>query len=280
MKIKCYGSRGSLPVSGKEYLKYGGDTTCILVTAKTGEIVIIDAGSGIRKLGNEILQQDNHDVNVIFTHAHWDHLIGFPFFKPLYLKKFNINVYGCPFTHTDSIKNLIAGTMQIPHFPVDLSAINANLKFIDVKYSQFEIGSLKIVPIFLSHPNGGVGYKITEDGKSFVFLTDNELGYCHENGLNFVDYVRDCGNVEILFHDGEYTPEEYKKRKTWGHSSYEDATRLAIESNVEQLGIFHHNQDRLDDEVDDIILKCQAQIDASGSDIDCYGVYQGLEITL
>jgi phosphoribosyl 1,2-cyclic phosphodiesterase len=280
MKIKCYGSRGSIPVSGKEYIKFGGDTTCITVTSKDNDLIVIDAGTGIRKLGNDLLKNDTKKFSIIFTHSHWDHLMGFPFFKPLYSNEYEIDVYGCPFTSGDSIRDMLAGTMNPPYFPVDLGAIHARINYINVRYSSFKIGSLQIIPIQLSHPNQGIGYKVIEGDKSFVFLTDNELGYFHYPGLQYQDYVRDCKDADILFHDGEYTPEEYPQKKTWGHSSYEDAVNLALEAQVKKLGIFHHNQDRSDDEVDNIIENCKHLIQHKGSSLECFGVAAGDEFTL
>jgi len=280
MKIKCYGSRGSIPVSGVEYNKYGGDTCCLAITSKTNDLLIIDSGTGIRKLGNELIANSHREFSMIFTHAHWDHLMGFPFFKPIYDSRFKINLYGCPFVPNMTVKDMVASTMHAPNFPVNVDACRADIKYIDIKYSAFNIGSLHIIPIFLSHPNGGVGYKIIEDDKTFVFLTDNELGFRHPDGLDFIDYVRDCLNVDLLIHDAEYLPEEYEKRKTWGHSTYKEAVKLATESHVKQLGLFHHNQDRTDDQIDSIVDRCNQQLLKSKTKTQCFGVRSGQEIEL
>ncbi len=273
MKIKCYGSRGSIPVCGKDYLKYGGDTTCITVTSDSGDLIIVDAGTGARRLGNDLIQaQTIKHFSMIFTHAHWDHLMGFPFFKPLFIKDFEIDLYGCPFVTGYSVKDMVAGTMQPPNFPVDINAISAKINFIHVRYSTFQIGSMKIVPIHLSHPNQGIGYKFIENGKTFVFLTDNELHYQHEGGLCFKDYVRDCENVDLLFHDAEYLPAEYEKRRTWGHSTYIDALELGLQAKVKQLGLFHHNQDRRDHEIDAMITDCESIITQRQSTMTVVGI--------
>jgi len=280
MKIKCYGSRGSIPVSGKEYIKYGGDTCCITICSKKGELLVIDAGTGIRKLGNELIKDSQHEFSMIFTHAHWDHLMGFPFFKPIYDSRFTINLYGCPFVPNMTVKDMVGSTMHTPNFPVDVDDCQAIINYNEIKYSAFNLGSLKIIPIFLSHPNGGVGYKIIEDNKSFVFLTDNELAFRHPDGLDFIDYVRDCKDVDLLIHDAEYLPEEYPRRKKWGHSTYEDVAKLAIGSNVKQLGLFHHNQDRTDDEIDKIVDSCQMLLNKSHKTTQCIAITSGQEIIL
>jgi phosphoribosyl 1,2-cyclic phosphodiesterase len=281
MKIKSYGSRGSIPVSGKQYLKYGGDTTCITITSKDGDLVIIDAGTGIRRVGNDLVSSGGpHNVSILFTHAHWDHLIGFPYFKPLFNSKFEISLYGCPFIDNNSVKDMIAGTMKDPYSPIDLHAFSAKINYNNVKYSSFNVGSLSITPIHLSHPNQGIGYKIVEGEKSFVFLTDNELGHRHHGGLEIKDYIRDCKNVDLLFHDGESTDNDFPLKRTWGHSSYKEATDLALKANVKSLGIVHHNQDRSDEQVDEIIADCNRIIKENNGSFECFGVTAYTEIDL
>ena len=182
MIIKIWGSRGSIPVSGKEYLKYGGDTTCLEIRTKSGDIIIVDAGTGIRRLGNQLAEEKCRDLNFIFTHAHWDHLMGFPFFKPLYCKSTRILLHRCPY-HSKFVETILSKLMAPPNFPVKYADITAQLSYPDACPMAFEIGSVSVVPVALSHPNGGSGYKFIEDGRCFVFLTDNELGYIHPGGL-------------------------------------------------------------------------------------------------
>ena len=281
MKIKCYGARGSIAVSGPDFLQFGGETTCLSVTSNEGDMVVIDAGSGIRVLGNELLKSDISKVSMIFTHAHWDHLLGFPFFKPLYHDRFIIELFGCPFSNHASVKDMIAGAMLPPHFPVDINACKAKINYYQVQYSPFYIGNLHIIPIMLSHPNGGIGYKFVENKKSFVFLTDNELGYRHKDGLEFNDYVNECKNADLLIHDAEYTPEEYLAHQTWGHSSWKQVAALANEAKVKKLGLFHHNQDRLDYEVSTIVVNTQFELMNLNSNVEeTFGVYSGQTITL
>ncbi|MDY6862495.1 MAG: MBL fold metallo-hydrolase, partial [Thermodesulfobacteriota bacterium] len=222
MIIRCWGARGSIPVSGKEYLKYGGSTTCIEIRTQEDEIVIIDAGSGIRNLGNKLIQEDCYDYYFIFTHAHMDHVMGFPFFKPLYVSRTHISMYGCPFAQ-ESIKKMISKTMSPPTFPVNIDNVNAHISYKEECSLSFSIKSMTVTPIFLSHPNQGLGYKFVEDGRTFVFLTDNELAFKHPGGLDYNDYLNFCSGADFLIHDSEYTEDEYKKTKTWGHSLYKDA---------------------------------------------------------
>jgi len=260
-------------VSGRKYNKYGGDTTCIEVRTKDDQIIIVDAGTGIRRLGNQLIAEGRYSYNIIFTHAHWDHLMGFPFFKPLYLDQTNIWLQGCPYAQK-FVESMLNKVMSTPNFPVKYEQIKAHVSYIPECPERIEIGSVTIMPIYLSHPNGGNGYKFIEDDHVFVFLTDNELDHQHSGGLLFDDYKNFSSKADLLIHDGEYTPDEYEATRTWGHSVYTTALDLAISAEVKKFGIFHLNQERTDDEVDRMIADCREIINANakGSNIECFAV--------
>jgi len=273
MVIQCHGSRGSVPVSGGAYLKYGGDTTCLEIRTKNDEIIIVDAGSGIRRLGNKLLNDQRHEYNLIFTHSHWDHILGFPFFKPIYDERTVINLMGCVSAQGD-IRRLLSQTMEAPHFPVPFNNLKARFNYSNTCGFSFRIDSVEIFTINLSHPNLGLGYKFVEDGKAFVFLTDNELGHRHRGGGTFDDYADFSRNADLLIHDAEYTAEQYSKTKTWGHSTYREALNLALKAQVKHLGLFHHNQDREDAEEDRIVQECHEIIDKKKIDMGCFALTQ------
>jgi len=279
MIIKIWGSRGSIPVSGRDYLKYGGDTTCVEIRTQSGDIIIIDAGTGIRRLGNQLADEKCLDLNFIFTHAHWDHLMGFPFFKPLYFKESTIRMHRCPF-HSKFVETILSKVMAPPNFPVKYSDVTAQLSYPEACPTEFEIGSVRVVPIALSHPNGGSGYKFIEDGKTFVFLTDNELGYIHPGGLPFEDYLDFSSGADLLLHDAEYAPEEYQTFIDWGHSVYTDALALAQKATVKKLGLFHLNQERTDTAMDKIVEDCRQRIAGDGGNLTCVGVASDMEFKL
>lgn len=271
MYIKVWGSRGSIPVSGKEYVKYGGDTTCLEIRTKNDDIIILDAGTGIRRLGNQLIREERFTYHFIITHAHWDHLMGFPFFKPLYFAQTEIYMHRCPFPKK-FMENMITRVMTPPNFPINFTGIRAKIHYEAGCPTQFTIGDVTVIPIPMSHPNMGSGYKFIEDGKVFVFLTDNELGYVHPGGASFEKYMEHVAGADLLFHDAEYTPEEYENQVLWGHSSYVETLELALRSGVRQLGLFHLNQERTDDEVDRIVDHCRQIIDERGSDLECFAV--------
>ncbi len=279
MKIKFWGSRGSIPVSGPEYIKYGGDTTCIEIRTADNKIIIIDAGSGIRSLGNKLCKENFSEINLILTHAHWDHVMGFPFFKPIYSSKTFVNIYGCGFAQT-SIMGIVSKTMSSPSFPVDFSDLSAKFADYAACKRNFNIGSVEIERIYLNHPNHGLGYRFNEDGKSFVFLTDNELGHKHPGGMDYNDYIDFSKGADLFVHDSEYTDEEYKLRTGWGHSSYSDALDLACDAGVKSFGLFHHNQDRSDIEVDGFVAECKKILENKKFRTDCFAVSQGLQFDI
>jgi phosphoribosyl 1,2-cyclic phosphodiesterase len=279
MLIKCWGARGSTPVSGRRYLKYGGNTTCIELRTIDDEIVVIDAGTGIIGLGDTLLDEKRHEYSILFTHPHWDHVLGFPFFKPIYQEHTLINMYGCPLTQ-DTVKQMVSGTMAQPHFPVNFDDVKCNISYFGACEHSFSIGSVHITPIMLSHPGRGIGYKFVEDGKSFVFLTDNELTHQHWGGLEYQCYVEFAKDADLLFHDAEYTTEEYNARKTWGHSVYSDALRLALDAKVSKLGLFHHNHDRSDIGIDGLVQHCHEIVSEEEAVLECFAVSEGMEIVL
>jgi len=277
MIIRCWGARGSIPVSGKDYLRYGGNTTCLEIRNNRDDILLVDAGSGIREAGNAFLADGRRDFTLLLTHAHWDHIMGFPFFKPLYRHDATINIWGCPFAQ-DSIREMLARVMFAPYFPIKYDDIHANVTYAEICIETYQLGDLTITPIALSHPNQGTGYKFSEAGKSFVFLTDNELGLQHEGGLSYDNYIEFCRGADLLIHDAEYLDEEYPKRRGWGHSTIEQATSLALDAGVKQLGLFHHNQERIDTEVDNLVALSRRIIRERKSSLECFAVHQAMEL--
>ena len=290
MYIKFWGSRGSIPVSGPQFIKYGGDTACVEIRTKNDEVIIVDAGTGIRGLGNKLIEEKKKRIHLIFTHAHWDHIIGFPFFKPAYLPDTRIVVAGCSDSQA-AITNILSDVMEPPFFPVTMSELKSTIHFAGSCQESITIDSIRIFPINLNHPNNAIGYKFEEEEKTFVYLTDNEIGFTapgvkelafhHPGGMDYRDYVEFSRNADVLVHDAEYTHEEYHNgRISWGHSCSRDVVELALDAGVKRLGLFHHNQDRSDEEVDAIVDESSALLKARTSDIACSAIAQGYELVL
>ncbi|MDQ7031948.1 MAG: MBL fold metallo-hydrolase [Desulfonauticus sp.] len=249
MEVIIWGCRGGIPVSGKEYVIFGGNTPCVQVkTPKT--CFIIDAGTGIRKLGELLIQPENFspEINFLFTHVHWDHILGLPFFKPLYKNIFQkINLFFCP-KHQPKLFDQILHLFKKPYFPVERKDIQSKISIHHLTPS-FHYHDLEITSIPLSHPDPGLGFKFTHQQKVFVYLTDNELNLQHPTGKSYTDYKNFSFQADLLIHDAEYTQHEYNLTKGWGHSYFESVIQLAIEAKVKKLGIFHHSQHRTDKEL-------------------------------
>ena len=279
MIIRCYGARGSIPVSGRDYVEYGGDTACLEIRSNADDIIIVDAGSGMRRLGNKLMAENRFDYTLFMTHSHWDHLLGFPFFKPIYDPRVKIDILGCSETQGD-IKKLLGRAMSTPFFPVPFHKLGAEITYENDCVLSYHVGPVEVWPIPLSHPNRGQGYKFAEDGKSMVFLTDNELGYRHRGGLTLPEYAKFCQGADLLIHDAEYTPEEYELTRTWGHSTYLEALELAIQADVRQFGLFHHNQDRTDADVDRLVAHCRQIVAGRGLCLEIFALTQETQIVL
>ncbi|HNY10048.1 MAG TPA: MBL fold metallo-hydrolase [Candidatus Wallbacteria bacterium] len=280
MKVKIWGSRGSIAVPGPYTLKYGGNTTCVEVITSEGQAVIIDAGSGFRLLGKKILmEKKSSEIFMIITHAHWDHLSGFPFFTPAYLERYTINVYGGPDAR-DFLDLYLKHQMSPPYFPVDFSHMKAKFKFGKDCPDTGEIGLIKISSIPLNHPDGGYGFKFYKQGKIFVFLTDNETRYRHPNGRTKEEYIEFCNGADLLIYDSQYTENEYKLTRGWGHSTFSDALEIGVAAGVKKLGFFHHDPDRTDADLDSQVELCRKRIKEMNSDVDCFGAAEGMEIGL
>jgi len=279
MKIKFWGTRGSIPVSGREFLKYGGSTTCLEIIDKNNDSIIVDCGTGVKDLGKEFIKKNINKIFIVFTHQHWDHILGFPFFAPIYDDKNEIIITGCSYT-TDDVRAIVSKIMQPPGFPVKFEEIDAKFKFMAMEKNGIKINNIEIIPIELSHPNGGFGYKFIEDGKTVVFLTDNELRYTHPGGRSFDEYVEFSRGADLLIADADYTDSEYEYRRTWGHSTWRDALELAISSAVKKLILFHHNQNRTDKQIDIIVNDCNREIRKAGLKIKCFGAMEGKTISI
>jgi phosphoribosyl 1,2-cyclic phosphodiesterase len=279
MKIRCWGSRGSVPVSGREYDTHGGDTACLEIRTANDEVLIVDCGTGIRRLGIRLAAEGRPKLHIVFTHAHWDHVIGFPFFKPIYLPGTSIDFYGCPFAQK-SIRAILSRTMDPPFFPVNLDEVSASFTFNDACIAPFVVDTVGVQPILLSHPNQGLGYRFTENGTTFVFLTDNELGFQHPGGLTYGEYRDFAAGADLLIHDAEYLEEEYPRRRGWGHSTSRQALQLALDAGVKRFGLFHHNQERTDLQVHGMVAECRRIVAEQGACLECFALTQDTELVI
>jgi phosphoribosyl 1,2-cyclic phosphodiesterase len=239
IRLKIWGVRGSTPTPQIENLKFGGNTPCIEVRAGDSEPVIFDGGSGIRALGNTLMEDAAGapiNAKIFLTHFHWDHIQGIPFFAPLYGPENHISFIsgstGLPLQET------IEGQMTRPYFPVDFSQVAAKRDFLQVeKGKSFTASGLTIYPFPLNHPQGASGYRIECDGRVIVYATDFEHGV-HQSDKTLREHAQDA---DILICDAQYTPEEYEKHRGWGHSTWQNAVMLARDTRAKHLMLFHHD---------------------------------------
>jgi phosphoribosyl 1,2-cyclic phosphodiesterase len=280
MRVKFFGVRGSIATAGDETRRYGGNTSCVMVQA-AGETLIFDAGTGIRKLGADLLRDGQKSAHLFFSHLHWDHIQGFPFFTPAYVPGNALSVYGvntenyapdddaqdpttlqlsiasgAPVADIDPAKGVraaMAAQMTAPNFPVGLDTMRGDLRFIDVPYGERivvagKLGTPEALVVrhtAVDHPNGCVAYRVDHGGKSVVYATDLELAE-GTDGAVFDSLVELARNADLLVFDAMYTPEEYEgsrgmSRKGWGHSTFEMGAALAECARIKELALFHHD---------------------------------------
>ncbi|MGB5992083.1 MAG: MBL fold metallo-hydrolase [Desulfobacterales bacterium] len=257
MKVTFYGTRGSMPVPDPDYMHYGGNTSCILVTFSTGRVAILDAGTGIRKLGNDLLSNAHEqygNISIILSHTHWDHIQGFPFFDPAYdpQRNFTISICGKDRMGKD-LEHIFAGQMQSDLFPVPLHKMGANFTFLQPDITTYENPwGIKFVASKHSHRGDAYSYRIEEGGKTLAYCTDVE----HKDGID-PNVVALSRNADLLIHDAQYTPEELEMKKGWGHSSWEQAIEVAEQAGVKKLALFHHDPDHNDTFLSNMEKKCQ-----------------------
>ncbi len=298
MKIKFWGTRGSIPTPGKNTVRYGGNTPCIELRLTNDELFILDAGSGIRELGEHLIEKgESIKAYLFFSHPHWDHIQGFPFFKPAFISGNELTLVGGE-TDKVTLQKMIADQMNKIYFPVQLNELKANLKFRPVQEEEFKISHAQIKTLYVNHPTFAIGYRISHGGKTLVYISDNEPfdkqvahairnvekiileKYSRVNGdpnQRVFDFVRDA---DVLIHDATYTPEEYVNRVGWGHSHYLFTLRVAAEGNVKRLILFHHDPSHSDGKVDDILKKCEREVRNRQYKFDCLAAAEGMEVEI
>lgn len=256
LKIKFYGTRGSIPVSKSNFQEFGGNTTCIrFQRMSNGVISILDAGTGIRDLGKEFVTNypDQKELLITFTHFHWDHIQGFPFFDPAYDPDMHIHIriLGKNQEHTN-LREIFTMLMKDTYFPVPLHKMGANFSFLSIDEEQFRTSDALVQSIKQNHPGGSYGFRTIVDGKVIVICTDHEHGDTVQD--DFVEFSKDA---DILIHEAQFTQEELKTRKGWGHSSYDQAMEVAERAGAKQLIMTHHDPDHDDDFLRKIEKRCQ-----------------------
>jgi len=257
--VRFWGVRGSIACPSPKHIKYGGNTSCLEVCVD-GTSIVLDAGTGIKDLGQSFLQRGVKRAHVLLTHTHWDHINGFPFFTPAYAKDHEFTVMAGHLTDTGGVERVLAGQMARPTFPVPLSALQADLRFEDFRAGdEFDLGPVRVRTAPLQHPDGATGYRLTVGDRSVCYVTDTE----HVPGEPDERILSLIRGANLVIYDSTYTDEEFPKHVGWGHSTWQEGVRLAKRADVERLAIFHHDPYHDDDFMDSVAEQAEEAFEDS-----------------
>lgn len=251
MRVKIWGCRGSMATPGAETLRTGGNTTCVEVSAN-GSRLILDAGTGIRALGQELSGNGPRKINICLTHLHLDHIEGLGFFAPFYDPECEVVLWGPP-SSVRSLKERISRYLSSPLFPIEISDMPARVTFLDVPEEPWEIDGLRVHAHPVSHPGTTLGYRVEADGASLAFIPDHEpaLGLSLESlSSDWISGFPVAEGATLLLHDSQYTEGEYEGRIGWGHSSIRQTVTFAQLTGAETTLLFHHDPVHTDDDLD------------------------------
>ncbi len=284
--LTFWGTRGSIPTPGAATTRYGGNTPCVAVEGAGGRLVVLDAGTGIRALGLELVAKQNGAarVEILLSHAHWDHIQGLPHFKPFFAPGNTVRIWGSR-QGTASLEAILRQQMDPAVFPVPLDALSASLTVQQVDMDEFSIGEFRVRTTKLRHPGTTLGFRLTpvKGGPSMAYVTDNELGTGGQYDVPASwrrDFVAFLKGVELLIHDAMYTPKELAEHRGWGHSTYEEAVSLAQDAGVEKLVLFHHEPEHDDTEMDALLASARKFAKKRGGSLEVTAAQEGKKVTL
>jgi phosphoribosyl 1,2-cyclic phosphodiesterase len=306
MKVRFWGVRGSIPVPGRATNRYGGNTSCVEVRPRAAAPIIIDAGTGLRKLGKALMEErfgeGRGDASILISHTHWDHVQGLPFFSPLYRTGNQLRIFA---RHRDThLETVFSAQNRSAYFPVPLSAMQADLSFHEVvEGTCFEASGAKISCTQLNHPWVAIAYRVDVDNASVVYCSDTApfsdllledefvkkppspgehlpIDVQRKLAVMRAGVVELCRGADLLIYDTQFTPDEYAQRPHWGHSRPDDAIEIARAAGVKTLCLFHHAPMRTDDQNDAILAHYRGVVVGAGDGFELISAYEGLELTL
>jgi phosphoribosyl 1,2-cyclic phosphodiesterase len=287
--LKFWGVRGSIPTPGPETIRYGGNTSCSELR-HNGKLFILDAGSGLRVLGNELLKSGIPVTASIFiSHMHWDHIQGIPFFTPAFIPNNIFTFYGSEPAGKD-LFTIIADQMDPTYFPIEMKQMGSTMNFKSLFEGKYEIEGIEVETIYVNHPGNALGYKFHLNNKTLVYISDNEpfpkidendksnqimLG--EDSNQKLINFI---SNVDVLVHDAQYTQDEYEKKVTWGHSPVEYTVDIAMKAGVKKLVLFHHDPLHNDDMIDHMLNLARNHAQNNGSSMEILAASEGLTIEI
>ena len=288
-RVKFWGVRGSIPTPGQSTVFFGGNTACVEVRAD-GEVIILDAGSGIRPLGEALAAEfagQPIEINLLVTHTHWDHIQGFPFFLPAYDSRNRVHILGYEGAR-DGLAATLAGQMESPYFPIALKQMPGNIVIEELKEMVFHVGSVRVEACFSNHPGVCVGFKLFTAGGTLVYLPDNESFSGHPAEVhggtlprniekNLREFVQD---VDVLIIDAQYSAEEYQSHVGWGHGCVDDVVYFAIEARVKRLFLFHHDPRHDDRAISNMLMHARELVLQAGAKMRVEAAREGEQFVL
>jgi phosphoribosyl 1,2-cyclic phosphodiesterase/CheY-like chemotaxis protein len=287
--VRFWGVRGSIPTPGQSTVFFGGNTSCVEVRAD-GEIIVLDAGSGIRPLG-EALAAEFHgqpiEITLLITHTHWDHIQGFPFFLPAYDARNRVHILGYEGAR-DSLSATLAGQMESPYFPIALKQMPGNIVIEEIKEMTFNVGQVRVEACFSNHPGVCVGYKLYTSNGTVVYLPDNEsfnkdTARAHGEALprnmekNIAEFIHEA---DVLILDSQYTAEEYRAHVGWGHGCVDDVVQIALNNHVKRLFLFHHDPAHDDRCVSNMLMHAREIAQKAGGGLRVEAAREGEQFVL
>ncbi len=294
MRVRFWGTRGSIATPGPQTVRYGGNTSCIEIRTRRGTLLVLDAGTGLRGLGIALTEEGAvaRRGHLLIGHTHWDHIQGFPFFAPLLERGNEWDVYA-PRGFGASLRETLAGQMQYTYFPLSLDALGATIHYHELVEGTFLAGDVRVTARYMNHPALTLGYRIEADGITVVYATDHEchssaaallgaplsriLGPLHPGDSRHCEFI---AGADLLIHDAQYTTAEYQSHVGWGHSTLEYATDLAIAGAIKRLALFHHDPRHDDAAVDAMVAVGRQRVLDAGSAVDVFAAAEAMVIEL